>query len=200
MSMPFESAMSDAKEFVSETAEPNPETETGESCAIDARFFDQYAHQATRYAMSLVQCWADAEEVTQEAFCKLIQKRTIAAVSSESAAKAILFTTVRNLSVDQLRKHGRRKFEPFDEHVIKQSDGGLSDSGLEKLESGINQAILDLPDEWADSLQLKVNGGLSYEEIAEVLSATKNQVRIWIFRARKQLQAELKKSGLLETQ
>jgi len=200
MSMPFDSAISDAKDFVSKSAEPHPETEFGESCAIDARFFDQHAQRATRYAMSLIRSWADAEEVTQEAFCRLIEKETIANVESQSAARAILFTTIRNLSVDRLRKQGRRKFEPFDDQSLPTKESGLSDAGLEKLESGVNAAIKDLPEEWSEALQLKVNGGLSYGEIANVLSATKNQVRMWIFRARKQLQVELKKSGLLDSQ
>jgi len=200
MSMPFDSAISDAKEFVSESAEPHPETECGESCALDARFFDQHAQRATRYAMTLIRCWADAEEVTQEAFCRLIEKGTIAKAESESAARAILFTTVRNVSLDRLRKQGRRKFEPFEEQKVANKEASSGDAGLEQLEEGISAAMLELPDEWAEALQLKVNGGLSYAEIAGVLSATQSQIRNWIFRARKQLQAELKKSGLLEGQ
>ena len=200
MSMPFDSAISDAKEFVSELAEPHPKTECGESCALDARFFDQHALACNRYAMTLIRCWADAEEVTQEAFCRLIEKGTIAKANSESAARAILFTTVRNVSIDRLRKLGRRKFEPIEEHDVVAKEIKLTGERLQQLEAGISTAMLDLPDEWAEALQLKVNGGLSYAEIAVVLSATQSQIRNWIFRARKQLQTELKKSGLLEDQ
>lgn len=102
--------------------------------------------------------------------------------------------------MDRLRKLGRRKFEPFDEQILTAKTSGLSDAGLERLEASVSTAIQDLPEEWAEALQLKVNANLSYDEIAKVLSATKNQVRMWIFRARKQLQAELKKSGHLEKQ
>jgi RNA polymerase sigma-70 factor (ECF subfamily) len=197
MSMPIESAMSDAKEFVSESAEPNPETDLGESCATDARFFDQHAPSVTRYAMSIVRRWADAEEITQEAFCKLLTNRTVAKVESNSEAKAILFTTVRNLSIDRLRKQSKRKFEPIDAQTIATPQSGHSKVGLEQLEAGISQAMDDLPEEWSEALQLKVNGGLSYDEIAKVLSASHNQIRTWIYRARKQLQADLKQAGLL---
>jgi len=200
MSMPFDSAISDAKEFVSESAEPNPEMECGESCAINARFFDQHALSCIRYSMTLIRCWADAEEVTQEAFCRLIEKGTIAKAESESAAKAILFTTVRNVSLDRLRKQGRRKFEPFEEQYVATEESSSTEAGLEQLEAGVSAAMSNLPDEWAEALQLKVNGGLSYAEIADVLAATQSQIRNWIFRARKQLQSELKKSGLLKGQ
>ncbi len=198
MSMPFESAMSDAKEFVSESAEPNPEMDHGKSCAEDARFFDQNAPSVTRYAMSIVRRWADAEEISQEAFCKILQNKTVANVESNSEAKTILFTTVRNLSIDHLRKQGRRRFEPIDAHTLTTNKSKQLEVGLEQLEAGIAQAMRDLPSEWAEALQLKVNGGLRYDEIANVLSATHSQIRTWIYRARKQLQTELKQAGLLE--
>ena len=200
MSMPFESAMSDAKEFVSKSAEPNPEMDHGESCATEARFFDQHAPAVTKYAMSIVRRWADAEEIAQEAFCKLLQNETAHKVKSESATKAILFTTVRNLSIDRLRKQNRRRFEPIDDQTIATHESNHSEAGLKQLEAGISNAMRDLPEEWAEALQLKVNGGLSYEEIANVLSASHSQIRTWIYRARKQLQTELKQAGLLEEQ
>lgn len=198
MSMPFESAMSDAKEFVSESAEPNPETDHGESCATEARFFDQHAPSLTRYAMSIVRRWADAEEIAQEAFCKLLSSRTVAKLESNSETKAILFTTVRNLSIDRLRKQGRRQFEPIDAQTLAIPESRHSETKLEQLELGISKAMGSLPDEWAEALQLKVNGGLSYNEIAKVLSASHSQIRTWIYRARKKLQADLKQAGLLE--
>jgi len=148
--------------------------------------------------MSLLRRWADAEEVTQEAFCKLIQNGAISKVDSESAARAILFTTVRNLSVDVLRKRGRRKFKPFDEQIITTKKSAHSETGLEQLDAGVSSAMQQLPEEWAEALRLKVSGGLSYEEIGNVLSATSGQVRMWIFRGRKRLHTELTKAGLLE--
>lgn len=198
MSMPFESAMSDAKEFVSESAEPNPEKDQGESCANDTRFFNEHAQSVTRYAMSIVRRWADAEEISQEAFYKLLNNKTIANVESNSEAKAILFTTVRNLSIDRLRKQGTRRFESIDAQTLATAARRHSESNLETLEDGISKAMRNLPEEWAEALQLKVSGGLKYDEIAKVLSASHNQIRTWIYRARKQLQVELKQAGLLE--
>lgn len=186
------------KEIVSESAEPQTVTDQMESCPVLARFFDEHAPQAKRYAMSLLRRWADAEEVTQEAFFKLIKNGVISKVDTESAARAILFTTVRNLSVDVLRKRGRRKFEPFDDQLVATKDSTLVNSRLEQLEVSVDSAMQELPEEWAAALQLKVSGGLSYEEIGNVLNATSGQVRMWIFRGRKRLHADLKKAGLLE--
>ena len=198
MSMPFESTVSDATEIVSQPAESDFKTDFGGSCTSHARFFELYAPNATRYAMSILRRWADAEEVAQEAFCKIIEKDTAASEKSNPFLKALLFTTVKNLSIDRLRKRGRRKFEPFDEQQLS----GVSTSGpatnLLKLESGIESMLEELPDQWSEALRLKLNGDLSYADIADVMSATPSQVRTWIFRARKKLRDELNRSGLLE--
>jgi RNA polymerase sigma-70 factor (ECF subfamily) len=198
MSMPFESAVRGTKEIVSESAESQSATEQIESRPEQARFFDEHAPRAKRFAMSLLRRWADAEEVTQEAFFKLIKNGVIEKVDTESAARAILFTTVRNLSIDVLRQRGRRKFEPYDDHIVVTKKSDLAETGLERLEAGVASAMQQLPEEWAEALQLKVSGGLSYEEIGNILNATSGQVRMWIFRGRKRLHTELKKAGLLE--
>lgn len=198
MSMPFESAVSGTKGLVSKPADSHTLTQQLESCSTGTRFFDEHARRAKNYAMSIVRRWADAEEITQEAFCKLIQNETMSKAVSDSAARAILFTTIRNLSIDCLRKRGTRKHKPLDEQNIASPNHLHSEIALEKLEAGIENAMKELPEEWAEALRLKVNAKLSYTEIADVLSATHGQIRMWIFRARKQLHEDLKKSGLLE--
>lgn len=197
MSMPFESTVSDTTEIVSHPAESDSKTDFGESCTTHARFFELYAPQVTRYAMSILRRWADAEEVAQEAFYRLMKQDSTLADDSGSAMKALLFATVKNLSIDRLRKRGRRQHEPFDEQRFA-SDAKDSTNNLLKLESGIDSLMQELPVQWSDALRLKLNGELSYAEIAEVMSATSSQVRTWIFRARKKLREELNKSGLLE--
>ncbi len=66
----------------------------------------------------------------------------------------------------------------------------------QQLETQIEQWLEQLPPEWADALKLKVNGQLSYAEIADVMNATHAQVRTWIYRARRQLETELNKTGI----
>jgi RNA polymerase sigma-70 factor (ECF subfamily) len=158
------------------------------------------APQATRYAMSIVRVWADAEEVVQEAFCRLLQSDRFSTNSdrvTDGLDKALLFTTVRNLAIDQLRKQKRRRFEPMDVGQIPNAKVHSDESRLQQLELGVQAILKDLPTQWSDALQLKINGGLSYSEIADVLKATHAQVRTWIYRARKQLEKELYEQGLL---
>lgn len=162
-------------------------------------FCEEIAPQAKRYAMSILRVWADAEEVVQEAFCRLIQSNQIDEThESGSHLKPLLFTTVRNLAIDQLRRQKRRRFEPLDLGQLAGSNHHSDDTRLQQLENAIESILKDLPIQWSEALQLKINGGLSYDEIANVLDATKSQVRTWIYRARKKLDRELSQQGFLD--
>ena len=198
MSIPFDSAFPST----AENTERKPDTER--AFELTESFCDRIAPQATRYAMSIVRVWADAEEVVQEAFCRLLNSDRCQQNSkqTENEPKAILFSTVRNLSIDRLRKNGRRRFEAIDVNEI--SNGAVakkntnSELRLQQLENGVQEILNDLPSQWSDAIQLKINGGLKYEEIARILDATHAQVRTWIYKARKQLEKNLAKKGLLE--
>ena len=72
----------------------------------------------------------------------------------------------------------------------------LAGSDIERMEMQIGTLMDELPNQWADALRLKVDGGLSYDEIARSLECTRAQVRTWIYRARRKLEEQLSKSDL----
>jgi len=210
MSIPFDSAVTGSVSDQEEKSGPESgiadrKSESGhnENGTPSARFCSEIAPQATRYAMSIMRRWSDAEEVVQEAFCRLIQSGKLNQLQPdcpgkpESGGRAVLFATVRNLSIDRLREQGRRKYESFDASQIASSRFNTNETQLARLETGVQAVLKEMPSEWADALQLKMNGKLSYDEISNVLGATHGQVRTWIFRARKQLAKDLKRQGLL---
>ena len=192
---------------------PNLFAKVKQAGAWSPDFCEQVAPQANRYAMSMVGCWSDAEELVQEAFCRLIdasQKKELDdgdlgknsviknTTRTESSSKAILFATIRNLSIDQLRKQSRRPYVTTDPSQIPDKHNSNDESRFRNLEATVEASISQLPENWSDALQLKINGELSYEEISKILNATHAQVRTWIYRARKQLQIDLKKNGLID--
>lgn len=199
MSIPFDSAISELSDLDSVSdAEPNPEAESNETSPWTESFCDQVAPQAKRYAMSIVRRWCVAEEIVQEAFCRLMQPANRQRTAFHANSRALLFTTVRNLAVDQLRKEGRRRFETLETGQLVDSRSCLDHSRLEQLETGVEDILQQMPTRWSDALQLKINGGLSYTEITCVLGATHAQVRTWIYRARQRLEQELNQRGLLD--
>ena len=161
-----------------------------------AALFPEYRQQAWRYARWLTGCDFDADEVVQDAFCKLAERESKGqAIVGDSNPAALLFTIVRNQSFDLLRRKKRHRSvalnsiaEPLSPH--QEASQRLE---MDDLCGDLRQAISKLPQQWADALSLRVAGELSYDEIAAVMECTRNQVRTWIFRARQQLAADLER-------
>lgn len=196
MSTPLDSALHGTAEVMSDTDESrNAETIENAKATFTLvdNFIEEIAPNAKRYAMSITRRWSDAEEVVQEAFCRMIQNQT---VDSEQRAKATLYTIVRNLALDVVRTKKRRSFKPIDTEQLPNTSK-TDDQRLEKLEHHVEEALNSMPENWSDAIRLKINGKLSYAEISAVLGATHAQVRTWIYRARKQLETELRQHGLL---
>lgn len=161
--------------------------------------FGQFAPQGIRYAYSMLRNQADAEDVTQEAFCRLWaanpEWKVASCVRLEERFAPLFFTAIRNQCIDVIRKRSRQNQVSL-ETTAEPSARPATD--VIELETEVARLLEQLPQEWAEALQLKVNGKLSYQEIAEVLNVTHGQVRTWIYRARRTLEAGLKKSGLTD--
>ena len=68
-------------------------------------------------------------------------------------------------------------------------------SDYEFLNNQILTLMGQMPAAWSEALKLKINGQLSYADIATVMDATRDQVRTWIYRGRRFLESELKLSS-----
>ena len=171
--------------------------DTQMSASMEA-LYCQYAPQGKRYAFSMLRHSTDAEEVTQEAFCRLLSKSAEWEVDEcESRLQnfpALFFTTLRNLCIDLIRKNQRQRQVSLDATVEPAAKSHSDDS--RQLETQVIAIMNQMPDQWSDALKLKINGQLSYAEIARVLDVTHAQIRTWIYRARRHLETELKKAGL----
>ncbi len=172
-------------------------------CDTDAstlleELYRRYAPQGTRYAFSMLRQFSDAEEVTQEAFCRLLTKSADwKAEELESRLRhfsPLFFATIRNLCIDVIRKNRRQRQVALDASMEPAAKSDTDNP--QQLEAKVVVAMGQMPDQWADALKLKINGQLSYAEIAEVLDATHAQVRTWIYRARRHLETELEKAGI----
>jgi len=172
-------------------------------CDTDAstlleELYRRYAPQGTRYAFSMLRQFSDAEEVTQEAFCRLLTKSADwKAEELESRLRhfsPLFFATIRNLCIDVIRKNRRQRQVALDASMEPAAKSDTDNP--QQLEAKVVVAMGQMPDQWADALKLKINAQLSYAEIAEVLDATHAQVRTWIYRARRHLETELEKAGI----
>jgi RNA polymerase sigma-70 factor (ECF subfamily) len=127
-------------------------------------------------------CTGDAEEakdVVQASFEVLWTRR--ADVPAEKA-KAFLFQVAYNQSVNAFRSAGRHVYtEVNEDHLVSSSQHGLRqalDSALDTLDAQSRALVL-----------LKDYEGYSYAEIGAMTGLNESQVKVYLFRARKKLQA-----------
>jgi len=161
----------------------------------DTRAFDllvlKYQGRVANLVSRYVSNAAEVEDVTQEAFIKAY--RALPKFRGDSAFYTWLYRIAANAAKNHLVALGRR---PSSDQVIDETEhfdlpGRLKDHespdavlmGME-LEQAVNNAIDSLPEELKAALTLREFEGLSYEEIAEILSCPIGTVRSRIFRAR----------------
>ena len=137
------------------------------------------AHAADlyRYAFWLTRESRQAEDVAQEALLR--GWRAFPRLRDPAAAKAWLFSIVRNEFYRAVAKHG-----PPHENVddLDLADESASQSGLE-----MREALMTLPPSYAEPLALQVLGGFSCAEIAAALGISEGAAMTRLTRARQAL-------------
>ncbi len=145
-----------------------------------------------RFALGILGQAAEAEDVVQEVFIKLWNNRQ--QIANISNIEAWCITATKNLSIDKLRSKHQR-LQPI------AAGFDLQDQSANPYEAVVAHDVFDqvrnlmngLPDKQRDIMQLRDIEGMSYQEIAEALSVPMDQVKVYLFRARKAV-----REGLLE--
>jgi RNA polymerase sigma-70 factor (ECF subfamily) len=148
------------------------------------------------YAMVLTRNRAQAEDLVQDTYVRAI--RALGSLRTGSNLNAWLFTILRNVWLNQVRK---RRFGPHfveiaDCHGIARAIGQPSqdahDIYVNKMETvRLQGAIQKLPIELREIIILREYEELSYREIASVLGCPAGTVMSRLARARKKLRTVL---------
>ncbi|MBK9275563.1 MAG: RNA polymerase sigma factor [Flavobacteriales bacterium] len=107
-----------------------------------------------------------------------------------TGARSYLFTMAHNLVVDRTRRCKRvGRYEPVHEQVLttQQPKAGLGDA--------IDRALAQLPPLQRSLILLRDREGHSYNQIVSITGLDMTQVKVYLFRARKAMRAQL---GTLE--
>jgi RNA polymerase sigma-70 factor (ECF subfamily) len=132
-----------------------------------------------RFALRLARDQSLAQDLVQDAFEKVWIKRK--EIKYEKV-KSYLFRTLHNRFIDTTRKH--RPISMTDVHEMNYTSNMPSVDLNEVLHEALNQ----LSTVQKSAVLLRDYEGYSYKEISEILSLSESQVKVYIFRARKQLQ------------
>lgn len=132
-----------------------------------------------RFALRLCRDESTAQDLVQDAFEKVWLKHE---EISFGKVKSYLFTTLHNRFIDTSRKSKPTSIE--DQSIINASYSPPNIDLNEVLHNALNQ----LSEIQRSAVLLRDYEGYNYEEIGEILNLNASQVKVYIFRARKQLQ------------
>lgn len=141
----------------------------------------QYAPAVYRLAYARTGSRADAEDVMQETFLRLVKAKPV--FENEVHAKAWLLRVAANCANDLFRLPWRKREEPLEEEI----------SIPEKPETGgVAEAVFSLPAKYRIPIHLYYYEGFSIVEIARVTGKREGTVKSQLFRARALLRDKLK--------
>jgi RNA polymerase sigma-70 factor, ECF subfamily len=136
-----------------------------------------------------------AEDLVQNIFLKLHEN--ISSIKFQESIKYWLFRTARNEIYGWYRKQKsyRKVFDPADLEEIEVNSGVDLGAEIEIKEFSfyLTNELSNLPEEQKEIFILKEYGGLSYNEIAEIMSITEDLVKSRLFKIRKKLVERLAK-------
>jgi RNA polymerase sigma-70 factor, ECF subfamily len=155
-------------------------------------FFESHRRRAYQFAFQLTGEAEDAMDITQEAFLRLHRQWDKLPRGAEPAP--LLFTIVRNLAVDMLRKRTTRPAAEVDEDLKDARAADPENAAMrDEVSSRLRAEIARLPLPQREALLLRDWHGLSYAEIAQVTGATVAAVTSRIHDARSALRDRMRR-------
>ncbi len=175
--------------------------QAGEQGAFRA-LVERHQRRAFAIAVGLVRDENDAREIVQEAFLRV--HKGLATFEGSSSFFTWLYRIVTNLSIDLMRKPGRKGAEldegrnladePEGEFaLVSRIDGADPIDVVRRKEMAVRiQAALDaLPWYHRSVILMREVEGMSYEEMAEAMGVSKGTIMSRLFHARQKMQKAL---------
>ena len=153
--------------------------------------FEEFYNALSNYSNTIVHNHTDAEDVVQDVFIQLWNKRD--SLQIETKIKYYLFTAVRNRSIEVLRKRKMHHKYVEEEKNVKESFEILGDDAEDMvLKERLHRSIRQLPPKCQEIFVMNKLNGLTYNEIAESLNLSSKTVENQIARAFKLIRLKFK--------
>lgn len=138
----------------------------GDSRALGV-LLERYWAPVVRYVASLVDSDDAAEDVAQDTFVRLWERRD--AWSRDGSVRALLYRIARNLGLDELRRREARARADHRATTPNPVTGPEEHLENEEVRSVIARAVQSLPERRREAFMLVRYHGLSYREAGDVL-------------------------------
>ena len=137
----------------------------------------------------------EADDIIHDAFCRLWSRHPI--IEDETEALKLSYTAVRNSAIDSYRRSTSRPTVTIEDscHIIEQEE----ETETAKERQQTYETVVSLSRRVLNKRQFEVFElhdikGLGYEEVAETLGMTQENVRVTLSRARKSIREIYRKT------
>ncbi|MDH5609295.1 MAG: RNA polymerase sigma-70 factor [Cyclobacteriaceae bacterium] len=154
-------------------------------------FFKANYKKVSRFAYKMVREETIAEEITQEVFIYIWDKRD--KINITDSLLSYVFAAVRNRCINYIKLElpKQRSMEDIDTIEIPTGEDGLDPDDLDRTREIIDRCIQALPEKCREIFVLSRYGGLTYDEIAEDMELSvktvENQMGIALKKLRESL-------------
>jgi RNA polymerase sigma-70 factor (ECF subfamily) len=145
--------------------------------------YNSYSNDVFHYSLSILKDYEDAKDAVQEVFIQYLKKED--AFRGECSYKTWLLTITRNYCFKKLNNKSTRMQEAGQEFPAAYDMNIEANISLHDALEGLS------PDEY-EIIYLREYAGYSYQEIAEILKISLDNVKIKLFRVRQRLKKYLK--------
>lgn len=149
------------------------------------KIYEEYFKTVNKYLFCLTHNSDISEELTQETFCKAVQK--INTYKGECKISVWLCQIAKNLWYDQCRKN--KKTVNIEEELLKIENTNSIEEDIiskdEKME--LYKKMQKLDEKTREVIYLRITGELSFKEIGTILNKTENWARVTFYRGKNQL-------------
>lgn len=142
------------------------------------RIVETYSDMLLRIALNRMNSIAEAEDVVQTTFERLMKRQP--RFESREHEKAWLIKTAIRICIDEARKNARHASVPLNEEIA----AAYSEESFELLDT-----IRQLPEKDRDAVYLYYYEEYSVKEVAKLLGEREGTTRSRLFRARQKLRA-----------
>lgn len=167
----------------------------GDSHAFDV-LFSLFSAKVYRFSHGYLKSKEDAEEVVQDVFMKLWDKRVL--IKEDAPISNFIFTIAHNTTLNLLRKR-KNGVKAIRQHVLRH-EGAFENAEdayiYTEYEEKTQVAISTLPTRRKEIFLLSRHTNLSYKEIASKLNISPKTVEVQILLALKDIRKQLVRLGI----
>jgi RNA polymerase sigma factor (sigma-70 family) len=144
--------------------------------------FERYYHDLHHFISRSIGCRDKAQDVVQEAYARVLASKQS---GNESALGALLYTTAKNIVIDQYRQNKSRQYDNYEllELAASRADEPEHRAAGRQSMNHLLELIDTLPPRSKEAFVLYKFDGLSHAEIAKQMGISINMVEKHIINA-----------------